>query len=153
MHFIGLVNVLNLKAGGLGNLGAEQLDWLEKDVQATEEQHADRGLRAHSAVVGLSAMGLGHGRQRAGAGVSEALRIGHGAERPHSPDDAEGRRERHLSHGVLDRVSAAAPGTARHSPGPMKVPADQLRSLLGITDVNFVRGQHTLAIIDSQLQG
>ena len=31
-HFIGLVNVLNLKAGGLGSLGAEQLEWLEKDV-------------------------------------------------------------------------------------------------------------------------
>jgi len=31
-HFIGLVNVLNLKAGGLGNLGHEQLEWLEKDV-------------------------------------------------------------------------------------------------------------------------
>jgi hypothetical protein len=32
------------------------------------------------------------------------------------------------------------------------VPAEQLRSVLGITDVNFVRGQHTLAIIDSTLQ-
>jgi Icc protein len=32
-HFIGLVNVLNLKAGGLGSLGAEQLEWLEDDVK------------------------------------------------------------------------------------------------------------------------
>ena len=32
VHFIGLVNVMNLKAGGLGTLGAEQLEWLEKDV-------------------------------------------------------------------------------------------------------------------------
>ena len=32
MHFIGLVNVVNLKAGGLGRLGDEQLDWLKKDV-------------------------------------------------------------------------------------------------------------------------
>ncbi|PYU27294.1 MAG: metallophosphoesterase [Acidobacteria bacterium] len=31
-HFIGLVNVMNLKAGGLGNLGSEQLAWLQKDV-------------------------------------------------------------------------------------------------------------------------
>src|ERR1700687_1547127 len=31
-HFIGLVNVLNLKAGGLGYLGPEQLEWIEKDV-------------------------------------------------------------------------------------------------------------------------
>jgi len=33
------------------------------------------------------------------------------------------------------------PGKA-DGPGPMKVPADQLRSLLGITDVNFVQGRH-----------
>ena len=42
------------------------------------------------------------------------------------------------------------PGAAP-SPGPMKVPAEQLRSLLGITDVNYVRTKHTLALIDSDL--
>jgi hypothetical protein len=31
-HFIGLVNVMNLKSGGLGSLGGEQLEWMEKDV-------------------------------------------------------------------------------------------------------------------------
>jgi plastocyanin len=33
VHFIGLVNVVDLKAGGLGNLGAEQLEWLETDLK------------------------------------------------------------------------------------------------------------------------
>src|SRR5262249_40592281 len=33
-HFIGLVNVANLKPGGLGSLGREQLHWLQRDVQA-----------------------------------------------------------------------------------------------------------------------
>src|SRR5580704_9157358 len=33
VHFIGLVNVMNLKAGGLGSLGGEQLEWMEKDVK------------------------------------------------------------------------------------------------------------------------
>jgi len=33
VHFIGLVNVVDLKAGGLGNLGAEQLEWLEADLK------------------------------------------------------------------------------------------------------------------------
>ncbi len=33
MHFIGLVNVVDLKAGGLGNLGNEQLEWLEDDLK------------------------------------------------------------------------------------------------------------------------
>jgi plastocyanin len=42
------------------------------------------------------------------------------------------------------------PGTAP-SPGPMKVPADQLADVLGITHVNFVSGNHTLAVVDSTL--
>src|SRR5262249_6060629 len=42
------------------------------------------------------------------------------------------------------------PGSAA-SPGPMKVPADQLRSLLGLTEVRYVRGKHSLAIVDSTL--
>ena len=33
VHFVGLVNVVNLKAGGLGTLGDEQLAWLENDVK------------------------------------------------------------------------------------------------------------------------
>src|SRR5438477_1050719 len=33
VHFIGLVNVMNLKAGGLGTLGGEQLEWLEGEVK------------------------------------------------------------------------------------------------------------------------
>ena len=42
------------------------------------------------------------------------------------------------------------PGQA-DSPGPMKVPDDKLRQLLGITDVNFVRSTHSLAVVDSTL--
>src|SRR5207247_11168285 len=34
VHFIGLVNVVDLKAGGLGNLGNEQLEWLEDDLKS-----------------------------------------------------------------------------------------------------------------------
>src|SRR5439155_3276784 len=33
VHFIGLVNVVNPKAGGPGSLGVEQLEWLEKVVK------------------------------------------------------------------------------------------------------------------------
>jgi len=31
-HFVGLVNVLEFKSGKIGTLGAEQLEWLEKDA-------------------------------------------------------------------------------------------------------------------------
>jgi hypothetical protein len=33
----------------------------------------------------------------------------------------------------------------------MKVPAEQLRKVLGITDVQFVRGKNALAVVDSDL--
>jgi 3',5'-cyclic-AMP phosphodiesterase len=44
----------------------------------------------------------------------------------------------------------AAPG-APSGPGPMKVPDERLKSVLGITDVKSVRKQHSLAIVDSAL--
>jgi Icc protein len=34
VHFIGLVNVVNLQGAGLGDLGKPQLEWLEKDVKS-----------------------------------------------------------------------------------------------------------------------
>src|SRR5438309_4046462 len=33
VHFIGLINVMNLKAGGLGTLSHDQLEWMEDDVR------------------------------------------------------------------------------------------------------------------------
>jgi hypothetical protein len=42
------------------------------------------------------------------------------------------------------------PGGAA-SPGPMKVPADQLRHLLGTTDIAFKGRPGTLAIVDQPL--
>jgi hypothetical protein len=43
-----------------------------------------------------------------------------------------------------------APGTAP-SAGPMKVPADQLQRVLGITDVNYLVSGSSLAVVDSPL--
>ena len=60
VHFIGLNNVLNIREGGLGIIGAEQLDWLKKDLRPALIKHTHRGVRAHSAVGGLSAVGLGN---------------------------------------------------------------------------------------------
>src|SRR5579864_138590 len=43
-----------------------------------------------------------------------------------------------------------APGSAPAA-GPMKVPAEKLRQVLGIRNVSFVAGQHRLAVMDSPL--
>jgi 3',5'-cyclic-AMP phosphodiesterase len=44
-----------------------------------------------------------------------------------------------------------APGAAP-SPGPMKVPAEKLRGVLGITHVELVQSPRHLAIVDSTLE-
>jgi hypothetical protein len=43
-----------------------------------------------------------------------------------------------------------APGTAP-GPGPMKVPAETLRSVLGVRTVSLVKGQKPLAVVDTPL--
>jgi 3',5'-cyclic-AMP phosphodiesterase len=62
VHFIGLVNVLNLKPGGLGTLGQEQLEWMEKDVRSL--QHSTPVVVfAHIPLWSVyPRMGLGHRR-------------------------------------------------------------------------------------------
>jgi hypothetical protein len=45
-----------------------------------------------------------------------------------------------------------APGSAP-SPGPMKVPVEKLRTMLGIADVAYKQNGKRLAIIDQPLQG
>ena len=107
VHFIGLVNVVDLKAGGLGRLGADQLAWLADDLKDKSRFHADRRLRPHPALDGVCRLGLGHRRRLAGAQSSEAVRLGHGAERAHPPDRAEGRRQHDLPYRALDRLPAA----------------------------------------------
>ena len=63
VHFIGLVNVLNLQAGGLGQLGDEQLEWLAGRRKGSGIEHTDCSLRAHPPLGGLSGVGLGNERQ------------------------------------------------------------------------------------------
>src|SRR6476646_6887596 len=50
---------------------------------------------------------MGHRRRLAGAQPAEAFRFRHGAERPYSPDRAEGRRQYDLPYSALDGVPTA----------------------------------------------
>jgi len=150
VHFIGLVNVVNLKAGGLGNLGGAQLEWLEADV---------KHLKSSTPIVVFAHIPLWSVYPEWGWGTDDSAQALGYLKKFGSVSVLNG----HI-HQIMQKVegnvtfhTAAStafpqpqPGKA-DSPGPMKVPAEQLRSLLGITDVNFVRGQHALAIVDSQL--
>jgi Icc protein len=149
-HFIGLVNVLNLKAGGLGSLGSAQLEWLEKDVS---------GLKSSTPIVVFAHIPLwsiypqwGWGTDDSEQALSYLKRFGSvtvlNGHIHQTMQKVEGNITFHTA--CSTAFPQPQPGMAT-SPGPMKVPAEKLRSVLGITDVNFVRGKHTLGITDSTL--
>lgn len=152
VHFIGLVNVVNLKAGGLGNLGPDQLEWLEKDVA---------GLSSSTPVVVFAHIPLWSVYPEWGWGTADGAQALAYLSRFGSVTVLNG----HI-HQVMQKVEGRiafhtarstafpqpAPGTAA-SPGPMKVPAGELRRYLGIATVDFVQGSAPLAIIDQPLMG
>ena len=159
VHFIGLINVLNLKQGsgtglggsGFGQLGQEQLAWLQKDVKA---------LSTSTPIVVFAHIPLwtiypdwGWGTDESEQALSYLKRFG-------SVTVLNG----HI-HQVLQKVEGnvtfhtarstaypqPAPGTAP-APGPIKdVPAEKLRSTLGLTDVNYVAKGNQLAVVDETL--
>ncbi len=150
VHFIGLVNVFNLKAGGLGTLGSEQLEWLEHDV---------KGLSASTPIVVFAHMPLwaiypdwGWGTDDSAQALSYMKRFGSvtvlNGHIHQTMQKVEGNITFHTA--TSTAFPQPHPGAAP-SPGPMKVPAEQLRSLLGLTSVGYVQGQHSLAIVDSSL--
>jgi 3',5'-cyclic AMP phosphodiesterase CpdA len=150
VHFVGLVNVMNLKAGGLGTLGKEQLEWLEKDLQ---------GQKSSTPIVVFAHIPLwsvypqwGWGTEDSEQALSYMKKFGSvtvlNGHIHQTMQKVEGKITFHTA--ASTAFPQPAPGQA-DSPGPMKVPAEQLRSVLGITDVNFVRGKEPLAIVDSNL--
>jgi 3',5'-cyclic AMP phosphodiesterase CpdA len=150
-HFIALVNVLDLKAGGLGRLGTEQLEWLEQDV---------KGRTASTPIVVLAHMPLWTVYQEWGWGTDDAAQALGYLKKFGSVTVLNG----HI-HQVMQKVEGhvqfhtarstafpqPAPGTAP-APGPMKVPAQTLRSVLGVSSVTQRRHEQPLAIVDDTLQ-
>src|SRR5882672_6155743 len=140
VHFIGLVNVVDLKAGGLGNLGNAQLEWLENDL---------KGRSASTPVVVFAHIPLWTIYPEWGWGTDDSARALTYLKRFGSVTVLNG----HI-HQVMQKVEGniafhcarstafpqPAPGAAP-SPGPMKVADDKLRTMLGITNVTFRRGQ------------
>src|SRR6201993_832490 len=149
-HFIGLVNVMNLKAGGLGTLGHEQLEWLEDDVKRLKHS-APIVVFAHIPLWSVypewgwgtedSAQALGYLKKFGSVTVLN----GHIHQ---VMQKVEGNVTFHTA--MSTAFPQPAPGTAP-SAGPMKVPADQLQQVLGITDVNYLVSGRSLAVVDSPL--
>jgi plastocyanin len=152
VHFVGLVNVLNLKAGGLGTLGAEQLAWLKRDLAR---------LSSSTPIVLFAHVPLWTVYPEWGWGTDDAeIALGL-VKRFASVTVLNGhihqimqKVEGHVSfHTAMSTAfPQPAPGSAP-SPGPMKVEPDRLRSVLGIAEVTFIPARGTLAVVDATLSG
>jgi Icc protein len=148
VHFVGLSNVMALES--LGKLGREQLAWLKDDLSGRSSS-APVVIFAHIPLWTVYPQ-WGWGTEDGAEALSYLKRFG-------SVTVLNG----HI-HQVMQKVEGAvtfhtamstafpqpAPGSAP-APGPMKVPAERLNSVLGVADVRFQAGNHTLAIVDSPL--
>jgi 3',5'-cyclic-AMP phosphodiesterase len=139
-----------LKAGGLGTLGHDQLEWLERDV---------KHLKSSTPIVVFAHIPLwtvypewGWGTEDSAQALAYLKKFGSvtvlNGHIHQTMQKVEGNVTFHTA--CSTAFPQPKPGEAP-SPGPMKVPAEQLRSVLGITDVNYIRGQHPLAVVDSTL--
>ena len=150
VHFIGLNNVVDLKAGGLGRLGSDQLAWLADDL---------KGKANSTPIVVFAHIPLWTVYADWGWGTDDGLQALDMLKRFGSVTVLNG----HI-HQIVQKVEGnmtfhtarstafpqPAPGTAT-SPGPMTVPAEQLRSMLGITSVDVRFGNKPLAVTDTTL--
>jgi Icc protein len=149
-HFVGLVNVLKYKGEGVGALGEEQIEWLEKDLAP---------LASSTPVVVFAHVPLWAVYPQWGWTTEDAERALVHLRRFGSVTVLNG----HI-HQVLQKVEGRitfhtamstafpqpAPGGAP-GPGPMKIPEAEARRMIGVTDVRYVPGRHPLAVVDSTL--
>src|ERR1700727_2526720 len=150
VHFVGLINVLQFKPGGLGNLGAEQLAWVAADL---------KGRSASTPIVVFAHMPLWTVYEPWGWGTGDTEQLTSQLRRFGSVTVLNG----HI-HQIVQKVEGNITfHTARSTaypqpiagegpgPGPLKVPADQLSKMLGITSVSVVKHPAALSLNDSTI--
>jgi hypothetical protein len=151
VHFVGLSNVIDFKAGSMPALGTEQLQWLRNDLA---------GLSASTPIVVFAHIPLWTVYEPWGWGTADAGEVLKWLRRFGSVTVLNG----HI-HQVMQKVEGhvafhsamstaypqPAPGAA-DSPGPLKVPAGKLGELLGTRQINVVPGNRSLAMIDRPIQ-
>jgi len=152
VHFIGLVNVVNLKGNGLGDLGREQLEWLEKDV---------KGLSSSTPIVVFAHVPLwivyqdwGWGTLDGGQAISYLKRFGSVTVLNGHIHQVMQKVEGHVTFHTA-RATAfpqGVPGVAK-GPGPAPVPPGELKNFLGTARISLVTTQSPLAIVDKPLAG
>ena len=150
VHFIGLVNVVDLKAGGLGSLGRDQLEWLEKDV---------KHLKSSTPIVVFAHIPLwsvypewGWGTDDSAQALAYLKRFGSVSVLNGHIHQVMQKVEGHVSfHTAMSTAfPQPAPGMAP-SPGPMRVESERLRSVLGLSRMSFHAVNHPIAITDVAL--
>ena len=150
VHFIGLVNVVDLKAHGLGVLGRDQLEWLEQDVKR---------LKSSTPIVVFAHIPLwsvypdwGWGTDDGAEALSYLKRFGSVSVLNGHIHQVMRKVEGHVTfHTAMSTAfPQPAPGTAS-APGPMKVADDRLRKVLGYSDMAFHQVKHPIAITDLPL--
>jgi 3',5'-cyclic AMP phosphodiesterase CpdA len=150
VHFIGLVNVLSQGDGGLGLLGKEQLEWLERDVKSLSSS-TPIVIFAHVPLWAVYPQ-WGWGTTDSAQALSYFKRFGSvtvlNGHIHQTMLKVEGNITFHTA--MSTAFPQPAPGAAP-APGPMKVPAEKLRSVLGLTQVEYVEHTHSLAVTDSPL--
>jgi 3',5'-cyclic AMP phosphodiesterase CpdA len=152
VHFIGLVNVVNLQGNGLGDLGRAQLEWLETDV---------KGLSSSTPIVVFAHVPLWIVYQDWGWGTKDGAQALTYLKRFGSVTVLNG----HI-HQVMQKVEGhvafhtarstafpqGVPGVAK-GPGPIAVPPGELKNFLGTARISLVSTASPLAIVDTPLAG
>jgi 3',5'-cyclic-AMP phosphodiesterase len=152
VHFVGLNNVQNLKAGGLGNLGRSSSNgWKTtsaSDPRASRSWCSPTSRSGPSTLSGAGALTTGR-RRSAISSVFGSVTVLNGSIHQ-IMQKVEGNVAFHTARSTA--FPQPAPGTAP-SPGPKVVPAGELRGLLGVTNVTYRAGTAKLAITDTALAG
>ena len=150
VHFVALVNVLKYKGEHIGALGGEQIAWLKQDLS---------GLTASTPVVVFAHVPLwsvypawGWVTEDSDQAMALLTRFGSvtvlNGHIHQALQKVEGNVTFHTARSTA--FPQPAPGSAP-APGPMKIPEDQARPMLGLREVRYVVGTSPLAVIDTSL--
>src|SRR5271155_1277702 len=150
VHFIGLINVLQFKPGCLGTLGADQLEWVAADLKHRSSS---------TPIVVFAHMPLWTIYEPWGWGTGDADQLMSPLRRFGSVtvlnghihqivQKVEGNMTFHTARSTSYPQPIAGVGSG---PGPLKVPADQLAALLGITSVSVMKHPSSLVLSDKAL--